>query len=184
MINYNLMWAWYILDNKIMDKIKNAYVSLGRKRYILIIGFVGIILILLSDMIPASSSKNDTKNVDYQTYIQQLEKETKNIISSIDGVGECKVMLTLCETDENVYGKNTDESTNNGSISTKNEYIFYEENNEDKPVLIKQYFPKVMGVVIVCQGGDRNDVKEQIINAVSSLFDISSNKISVSKLNK
>lgn len=172
------------MDSKLFEKIKDNYKSLGKKRYILIVGFVGILLILIADMVPTSTAKKDNQNTDYQCYIEQLEKETKSIISSIDGVGECKVMLTLCETDENVYGKNTDESTNSGSISTKSEYIFYEEDNEDKPVLIKQYFPKVMGVVVVCQGGDRGDVKEQIINAVSSLFNISSNKISVSKLNR
>ena len=113
-----------------------------------------------------------------------MEDKTESIISSIDGVGKCKVMITLQETDENIYAQNLDENKNSGYISKKSEYVLYEDNNNDSPVLIKQSFPKVMGVAVVCQGGNNANVKEKIISAVSSLFGISTAKISVSKLNR
>ena len=93
-------------------------------------------------------------------------------------------MITLQETDENFYAQNLDENKNSGYISKKSEYVLYEDNNNDSPVLIKQSFPKVMGVAVVCQGGNNANVKEKIISAVSSLFGISTAKISVSKLNR
>ena len=132
----------------------------------------------------SSPSAKKSESTDYRQYITSLEEKTENIISSIDGVGKCKVMITLQETDENFYAQNTDENTDSGSISKKSEYVLYEDNNNDSPVLIKQSFPKVMGVAVVCQGGDNANVKEKVISAVSSLFGISSAKISVSKINR
>lgn len=166
-----------------MENFVNSFKSFGKKKYIVIIGIIGIILILLSDMIPSSTTNSENKQINYQQYTKELEQNTKNIISSIEGVGKCNVMITLDETDENVYAMDTDEKNSSGSISSKNEYVFYEKNNDDTPILIKQYFPKVKGIVVVCQGGDDVVVKEEVICAITSLFDIPSSKISVSKLN-
>ena len=172
------------MDSKLLP-LANKIKSLKHKeRYIVIACVLGVALILLSELVPSVSTKNADDGVDYQEYIVSLEEKTQDIISSIDGVGKCKVMITLCETDESFYASNIEENTDSGHISKKNEYVFYEDNNNDSPVLIKQTFPKVMGVAVVCQGGDNAFVKERVISAVSSLFGISSAKISVSKISR
>lgn len=174
------------MDNKLLP-LANKIKSLKHKeRYIVIACVLGVALILLSELVPSgnSSTKKADDGVDYQEYIVSLEEKTQDIISSIEGVGKCKVMITLCETDESFYAANIEENTDSGHISKKNEYVFYEDNNNDSPVLIKQTFPKVMGVAVVCQGGDNAFVKERVISAVSSLFGISSAKISVSKISR
>ena len=172
------------MDSKLLP-LANKIKSLKHKeRYIVIACVLGVALILLSELVPSSSTKNADDSMDYQEYIVSLEQKTQDIISSIDGVGKCKVMITLCETDESFYASNIEENTDSGHISKKNEYVFYEDNNNDSPVLIKQTFPKVMGVAVVCQGGDNAFVKERVISAVSSLFGISSAKISVSKISR
>ncbi|MBR7060862.1 MAG: hypothetical protein IKI34_03935, partial [Eubacterium sp.] len=115
-------------------------------------------------------------------YVESLEKETKEIIRSIDGAGDCLVMITLKASSESVYAKNTDENHNSGSFSKSDEYVFYKQSNGETPVLVKEYFPQVSGVAVVCSGGDNYAVKESIINCLTSLFGIPSSKISVSKL--
>lgn len=172
------------MDSKLLP-LANKIKSLKHKeRYIVIACVLGVALILLSELVPSGSTKKTDDGMDYQEYIVSLEEKTQDIISSIDGVGKCKVMITLCETDESFYASNIEENTDSGHISKKNEYVFYEDNNNDSPVLIKQTFPKVMGVAVVCQGGDNAFVKERVISAVSSLFGISSAKISVSKISR
>ena len=172
------------MDSKLLP-LANKIKSLKHKeRYIVIACVLGVALILLSELVPSVSTKKADDSMDYQEYIVSLEEKTQDIISSIDGVGKCKVMITLCETDESFYASNIEENTDSGHISKKNEYVFYEDNNNDSPVLIKQAFPKVMGVAVVCQGGDNAFVKERVISAVSSLFGISSAKISVSKISR
>ena len=172
------------MDSKLLPLVNKIKSLKHKERYIVIACVLGVALILLSELVPSSSTKNADDSMDYQEYIVSLEEKTQDIISSIDGVGKCKVMITLCETAESFYASNIEENTDSGHISKKNEYVFYEDNNNDSPVLIKQTFPKVMGVAVVCQGGDNAFVKERVISAVSSLFGISSAKISVSKISR
>lgn len=172
------------MDNNLLELSKNVFKTFDKKKIIIVVGFVGILLILLSDVMPKmTSEKTKSTNIDYSAYISDLEKQTTNIVGSISGVGKCKVMITLEETDENVYAMDTQENFSDSSNSTKSEYIFYEKDNDDTPVLLKQFFPKVKGVVVVCQGGDDYFIKEEIISAISSLFGVSTNNITVSKLN-
>lgn len=172
------------MDSKLLPLVNKIKSLKHKERYIVIACVLGVALILLSELVPSVSTKKTDDSMDYQEYIVSLEEKTQDIISSIDGVGKCKVMITLCETDESFYASNIEENTDSGHISKKNEYVFYEDNNNDFPVLIKQTFPKVMGVAVVCQGGDNAFVKERVISAVSSLFGISSAKISVSKISR
>lgn len=172
--------------NKIKDYIARSKIFGDKKKIIIVIGFVGILLILLSELVPSASSNTSTKSTqtDYDEYVTSLENKTADLISSIDGVGRCKVMITLEQSDENVFAKNTDESNSSGSYSKKSEYVLYEDNNNDTPILVKQYFPKVKGVAVVCTGGDDVVIREKIISSISSLFGISGTKISVSKINR
>ena len=72
-----------------------------RIRLFAILGVAGIILILLSEVIPSapSKTKQSHQNDDtYSSYILTLESKTEDLISSIDGAGRCKVMITLKNT--------------------------------------------------------------------------------------
>lgn len=60
--------------------------------------------------------------------------------------------------------------------------MIYDSENGETPVLIKEYLPKVQGVTVVCTGGDNTAVKEKIIESVTSLFNIPTNRVSVSKI--
>lgn len=91
------------------------------------IGIVSILLILLSEVVPGSAAKSassvDSEEYSYSEYISDLENETAEIIGSIEGVGECRVMLTLKNTNESVYAKNSDESSDDSSYSKSYEYV-------------------------------------------------------------
>lgn len=176
-----------MLANKLKEYLSKLNFTGDKKRIIIAVGFIGIMLIFLSEALPSAATGKSTDSasaVDYNEYVSSLEDKTADIISSIDGVGKCKVMITLEQSDENIFAKNTDENSNSGSYSKKSEYVLYEDNNNDTPILVKQYFPKVKGVAVVCSGGDDVVVKEKVISSISSLFGISGTKISVSRINR
>lgn len=139
-------------------------------------------LIFISDLIPNSSSKANT-NVEYDfvAYSESLEERAENIISTIDGVGRCKVMITIKTSSQNHYAQNSKTDSDEKSFSKDYEYAYYDADSGDSPILLKQESPVIQGVVVVCDGGDNTIVKERIINCVSSLFDVPSSNISVSK---
>lgn len=148
----------------------------------LVIGLTGMLLLGLSEAVPKENKAEKAENVSYADYNDELEEKTQQIISSIDGVGECRVMITLKNSNESVYAKNYQENSNAGNYSHESEYVLYDGDNGEEPVLIKEYFPEVKGVVVVCSGADSVTVRENVINCISALYGIPTTKISVTKL--
>jgi len=175
------MQGWYILADSIKELLKRFKSSDKKIKILVLLGIIGIVLILLSE-VGASVPKREGDEYSYEKYVASLEKETKELVEAIDGAGECRVMLTLKNSKESVYAKNSEENSSEGSYSDSYEYVLYKSSGNEQPVLIKEYFPQVMGVAVVCSGGDSIAIKEDIINCLSSVFDIPSSKISVSKL--
>lgn len=174
------------LENKITEKIK-AFVNGDSKKIkiIVAVGLIGMLLILASEMLGSNErvqKADDTTQFSYFEYTTELENKLTDVISSIQGVGECRVMITLENTAESVYATNNENKSDDKSSNRKDEYVFYDSNNGETPVLIKEYLPKVQGVTVVCSGGDDIAVKEKIIESVTSLFNIPTNRVSVSKI--
>ena len=94
----------------------------------------------------------------------------------------CEIMITLENTKESVYATDFENKSDDTSVNQKDEYVIYSSDNGETPVLIMEYFPKVQGVTVVCSGGNNVAVKEKVIEAVTSLFSIPANRVSVSKL--
>jgi len=97
-------------------------------------------------------------------------------------VGTCKVMITLEKSDENVYATNSESKRDADSGSSKEDYVLYDQDSGESPLLLSAYLPNVQGVAVVCTGGDDPAVREKITTTVASLFGIPTNRISVSKL--
>lgn len=172
-------------ESKITESLKKFYNSSQSKiKIITIIGLVGILLIFFSDTFSGNKSTQDdtAKDYNYAEYTKNLEIELEELISSIDGVGACKVMITLENTAESVYATDTETKNDEKSVNEKDEYVIYDSDKGEAPVLIKEYFPRVQGVTVVCGGGDSIAVKEKIIESVTSLFNIPANRVSVSKI--
>ncbi|MEE1155075.1 MAG: hypothetical protein UH241_07975 [Acutalibacteraceae bacterium] len=169
---------------------------------IVAIGLIGIVLILLSDLVKPKTSEekqSDTqiKYVSLDEYENRLEQGLAEIISSINGAGKTRVLLTMESTVEQVYATNKnlsqDNSTNmdnsNSSsdkdIQAETTYITVElSDGTEETVLVKEIQPKVRGVLVVCAGGDDSIVKGKIIDAVTKALDISSSKVSVAGLSQ
>ena len=170
------------MENKfkeIISKLKNSDKKL---KALIALGIVGMLLILLSETSLFTADKKEVREYSYDEYVCSLEEETKSLIEAIQGAGECRVMLTLKASKESEFAKNLEENRSDGSYSNSYEYVLYKGANGEEPVLLKEYFPQVLGVAVVCSGGDNTAVRESIINCLSSVFDIPSSKISVSKL--
>lgn len=174
----NILSYFKKFDLKKIDK-KSAIV--------IIIGFIGIAVIFISEF----DFKNNEKNVesDCETkddYCEKLEDKLELFIESIDGAGETQVIITLEESTEYIYatdGKEITKKNENSSDQTvENNYVIIKNNNENTALLKKTIAPKVRGVAISCSGGDNIAVQEQIYSAVSALLNVSTSDISISKL--
>lgn len=169
-------------------------------KLIVMVGVIGILIMLIGNMNKQSEVEqvsNLNVEEDSAKYVSDLENKVLELIKSIEGVGQAKVMITLESGVENVYAgeekKNTDTTENidttdqSKKIQQKNQYeqklILIEGKSGGREALIKtQLEPIVKGVVVVCEGGGNSEVEERIMGAITTALNVSYNKVWVTKL--
>ena len=177
--------------NDLFEKLKNL--KIGKKNIILIaVAVLIIFLLLMSEFLTADNtetvSKENTEIYSSQ-YIEKTEKELEALLENISGAGEVKVMITLENSYENVFAKGYTEKNDNKTDSQKSEseeeYIIIKDgSNTEKCLVVKVYEPTVKGVAVIAQGAGNTQVKTAITETVCALFDISTAKVSVEKMNR
>lgn len=178
---------------KLIEKI-SAKTKLSKKLLLAVsLLLTGIAALLLSELTADSKNVSAQTTVTSQTadtdeYAANLERRLTAIISSIEGAGSTKVMVTLESGSEDIYlhdydyGENVDPSGKN-SLERKDEYVIVDGDSGEQGIVVRIAEPKVRGVAVVCEGGGSEVVREQIIGAVTALLDISSARVSVAKMN-
>lgn len=176
-----------MIDKK---KIQNLIETLGIKKILLIL-MLGICLIVLSLPAASKTTKNQTtKKVKEEsstdTYVKKQEDRLVKALKQVEGVGKVKVMITVKSSKEAVVNKDSpyEESTNEKEKTVKEdeETILIEEDGKKVPYVIKEIEPEVEGVVVVAEGGGNDIINQNIVEAVTVLFHISSYKVKVLKM--
>ncbi|MBE6782763.1 MAG: hypothetical protein E7536_01970 [Ruminococcaceae bacterium] len=171
---------------KKLEKIKEILKNDKKLLIVIIMAIVGVILLIISEFIGKEKETIENVPADSYEYTQMIEKKLVNIVSSIDGAGVSDVMVTLETGEENVYARQikSDEEKNENKDSAQYEYeyiVIKAGASQEGGMLLKVVQPDIRGVAIVCEGGDNAAVRENIINTVSAVLDINTNKISVCK---
>lgn len=137
-----------------------------------------------------TSSTNTNTNTSTSTfeYADYMENKLSKLLSGVDGAGKVSVMLSLEGTSEIVYATSTEEKTNTSSItngSTSNTIITTEPIfASGQPIVVKEYLPKITGVIIVAQGAGDIKVKLELLQAIQTLLDVAPSKIEILVGNK
>ncbi len=176
--------------DKLKDFTGNFLKNKKTSNIIIILGIIGIALIAFSDIFSGNFNKKAIKedsSFDANNYVLELENKTKKLVSSIDGAGKCKIMITLEQSQEiELFYDNSISKENTNGISRNQEenklVVIEGENSEDKYIIQKIIEPKIRGVLILVEGGDDIKINEMITQAVKTLLGIPSNKICVTKL--
>ena len=129
------------------------------KRLIIIAGLAGLGLILASSLVDFSPSEPKGEEFSVTTYSTQIESDLQAVVSQIEGAGETKVLLTMENSVEYVYLKDSTTKT-------------------------KEIQPHIRGVLVVCEGGDDPVAVERITTAVTKALDISTAKVCITKLSE
>ena len=132
---------------------------------------------------------------DETEYLHEVERELEELLSSVEGAGRVRVMITLeqsrelvLEKDEKRTQKQTAEENAEGVGKEGRESIWeekavYEEGEREKsPFVVKQIFPRIQGVVVAAEGVGTGCVRSELSEAVQALFGIEAHKVKVLKL--
>lgn len=181
------------------EKIRQYIKKYATRDNLLILALLGILLMVIA--VPVGTSGNGTEEGERTTqaetedqstdaeegyaasYEQEMEKRLEELLQSMEGVGNVKVMITLAASDERVILKDYDISEEPDASRTVESTIFYtDENGRENPYCQKIITPRVEGVVVVAEGGDDPGRIIEITDVIQSLFDVPIHKIRVVRM--
>lgn len=118
-------------------------------------GLLGMGLILLSNFrSPAAAAVEQPGGEwDAVTYTTSLEQRLTELLASVEGVGECRVMITLENARQYVY--------------------------TDRHEVVTEIQPTVKGVIVVCAGAGDETVAERVQTAVQTVLHITAKRVCV-----
>lgn len=130
-------------------------------------------------------------------YAGKMETALEEILSSMDGAGKVKVMLTIETSGEMVLEKDvvkhregTTEvdsaggSRNTTDISQEEVTVFTDvQDGGEKPYVKQVHAPVIQGILVAAEGGADQTVAKNITEAIQALFGIDAHKIKVVKMN-
>lgn len=161
-------------QRKWIDKLR----SLGKLKYALLLSAVGICILLLpqkeNDALPASAP------VSYTLQEDDLAAQLEEILSAVDGAGEVKVVLSKKNDGATMYQTDTQSINDGNRVELRAETVF----GKDSALVVSRTNPEYTGAVIVCQGGNNPSVCLALVDATSSLTGLTSDKITVLKMNE
>lgn len=150
--------------------------------------FAIILIVIYSSSIKNKSPKQQTQDsFTAQEYSEYLEKKLSGILSNISGAGTVKVMITLDGGMKYEYEKQSEEITTSNEVggntnkkTTKNEeVVIVTINGKATPLIIKESYPNVCGVVVVASGATNIQVKLNIMKAIKTLLNINEENVQI-----
>ncbi|MBQ9903058.1 MAG: hypothetical protein IJM51_11870 [Clostridia bacterium] len=173
-----------------------------RVRILLAVGLGAIAILFISDFFGGDATKTSTEPATYlaagedqDEYTARLESRLTELISSIDGAGRTKVMVTLECGREYVYASQqkttsalSEDSAPDGRVSRdekrsgEESLILIDGGRGEEPLILKEITPTVAGVVVLCSGADDIHVRQQIVNVVTTALGTSSNRVCVTRM--
>ena len=162
----------------VTKRVNNLFDNIKKYKYALLVLLLGVCLIVF----PTNKKIRNQTEAEISPIID-LETKLKDILQNIHGAGDVDVMLTLKEGTRYVYQTDnrmrTDSSQQDDERTT---VLISDGTGGETPIVSATIYPTYLGAVVVCEGADDVTVKLSIVNAVSDLTGLSSDKISIIKM--
>lgn len=158
------------------------------KRFVkaaVIIGAAAILLIFISSLAPAADSEAAVPAENAAELEQQLEQRLEALLCEIDGVSSPRVMLTLEQTSQTVYARDSHASASQGAeggssqTSSETEVVIIGSGSDKSALTESTILPKVRGVAVICGGAENVLTREKVVNTVASVLNISTARVYV-----
>ena len=172
---------------------KNIFLKTTNSKGLVIIFIVGIGLLLMPGLFSQSKEAAKEKTEEPLTfnrsaYEKELENRLANILSTIRGVSNVSVMITLEDDGESYYARNekADEKTaadgslaeetlqTDGSLALKNEA-----GGGQSPILLKHGMPRVAGVLVTANGVASPTMQASVVSAVQAVLNVAVHRVEV-----
>ncbi len=174
------------MKNNLVTKVKEILIKLKSNKNFYIYLAVGlavlIAIIYFASTITtneSTSTKQDTANENLsasEEYVAKLENKLESVISQIQGGENVDVIITLEKGFEYVYLTEEETKTSaSGITSTTTNVVLV----DGQPVLMKEIYPSIKGIAVVCKGANDVTLKMNIISLIQTVVEVNSANISI-----
>lgn len=154
---------------------------------VILIGLLGAIMLvftgsgsekeLFSEEQEQTTAVSVSSTADIETV---LEEKLKSVVSQVKGAGKTEAVVAVGSAGEYVYAENVKKESDSKYESEDSEIVVYEsQNGTDSGLVVSIKAPEIIGVAIICEGGDSAVVKSEITKLITSLFGIGSDRVYV-----
>ena len=160
-----------------MEKLKDI---LNKYRFAVLVALAGVVLMLL----PAGKQEieaADTAGEEMSFSLEATERRMAEVLSAMDGVGRVQVMLTLRSGETLSLAEDSSATRGSGGDVRQDSQVLTVNRGSGKQevVVTRRLYPTYQGAGVVCQGAGDSRVRLRVLETVSVLTGLSSDKISV-----
>ena len=154
---------------------------LEKYKYVLIVLAAGLVLLLwpTGEKERQTESTSDSGQEDFD--LAALEEKLSQTLSQVEGAGKVTVTLTVKSGMEQVPVTDRSTSVTERGNSVEEKTVIVNTGSGQEAVMRVQRYPQFQGAVVVCQGGDRADVRLLLTQAVSALTGLGADRITICK---
>lgn len=159
---------------------------LNRYKYVLLVVALGATLLAWPTDRAAEEVSSAAAPADREVSLTETEGAMEAILGKISGVGRVDVMLTLQSGSERVLASDTT-LRYSGSAQSPDDYdrtsdtVLVSNGGGEDVVVTQERYPQYRGALVVCDGGGSDAVRLAVVEAVSALTGLGSDKIAVVK---
>ena len=159
--------------------LKRLLAKVENFKYVLLIGLIGGLLLLW----PEHQQKEvpSFKAIGQETDVfdlEQMEQRLSAALSKIEGAGEVTVLLTVQNSPRQVLAVDRQESDEEHRTET---VVVSKGSGNQETVLVEQVYPDYQGALVVCSGAEDPQIRFELVEAVSALTGLGTDKISICK---
>lgn len=152
--------------------------TLKKYKFVALILLVGLVLMLLPSGEENKSIENDRGTETFS--LAETERRLESLLKNIQGVGQVNVMLTLKSGPTLELAEDSSTSLRESETKRESDVVTVSRGSGTEEVIVThERYPVYQGAVVVCEGGGNSAVRLSVIDAVSVLTGLGSDKITV-----
>lgn len=153
--------------------------ALEKYRYVLLVIGAGVLLLLLPSGggRDASDPPARESGAEEPFDLEKFEEKLAQALSQVEGAGKARVVLTLEGGSRQVLARDQERDRDGGAASTV--VTVGRGSGSQGVVPLQTVAPQFRGALVVCPGGGDPQVRLRLIEAVSALTGLGSDRISV-----
>lgn len=155
----------------LLQKLKKCFSFKNKNILIFFCVIIAIAIVLLGFGNNKKTSTNKTQEntqitytFDALEYSNQVGANLQNIINNVKGVSNAKVVVVVSQSPKIEYL--TEQSDKGCAV------VYFKNGSTYQPVVVTQFLPQITGVLVVANGVSNLQIKNNLINAISSVYNL------------